>query len=51
MEIELARNQVYKAAWLKDQGKPFGKEAAIAKLFASEMGFRVMQPSDSNSWW
>ena len=41
MEIELARNQVYKAAWLKDQGKPFGKEAAFAKLFASEMGFRV----------
>lgn len=41
MEIELARNQVYKAAWLKDHGKPFGKEAAFAKLFASEMGFRV----------
>lgn len=41
MEIELARNQVYKAAWLKDQGKPFGKEAAFAKLFSSEMGFRV----------
>nr|WP_275411211.1 acyl-CoA dehydrogenase family protein [Bacillus sp. B15-48] len=41
MEIELARNQVYKAAWLKDQGKPFGKEAAIAKLFASEAGFRI----------
>ncbi|MGG3988779.1 acyl-CoA dehydrogenase [Bacillus smithii] len=41
MEIELARNQVYKAAWLKDQGKPFSKEAAIAKLFASETGFRV----------
>lgn len=41
MEIELARNLVYKAAWLKDQKKPFGKEAAMAKLFASEMGFRV----------
>lgn len=41
MELELARNQVYKAAWLKDQGKPFGKEAAFAKLFASEAGFRV----------
>ena len=41
MEIELARNMVYKSAWLKDQGKPFGKEAAYAKLFASEMGFRV----------
>lgn len=41
MEIELARNIVYKAAWLKDNNKPFGKEAAMAKLFASEMGFRV----------
>lgn len=41
MEIELARNMVYKSAWLKDQGKPFGKESAYAKLFASEAGFRV----------
>lgn len=41
MEIELARNQVLKAAWLKDAGKPFKKEAAFAKLFASEMGFRT----------
>ncbi|MEH7346047.1 acyl-CoA dehydrogenase [Bacillus sp. JJ1532] len=41
MEIELARNMVYKSAWLKDQGKPFGKESAFAKLFASEAGFRV----------
>ncbi|WP_017753935.1 acyl-CoA dehydrogenase [Calidifontibacillus oryziterrae] len=41
MEIELARNMVYKAAWLKDQGKPFTKESAYAKLFASEAGFRA----------
>lgn len=41
MEIELARNMVYKAAWLKDQNKPFTKEAAFAKLFASEAAFRV----------
>lgn len=41
MEIELARNMVMKAAWLKDHGKPFKKEAAFAKLFASEMGFRT----------
>ncbi|WP_339227880.1 acyl-CoA dehydrogenase family protein [Oceanobacillus sp. FSL K6-2867] len=40
MEVELARNMVHKAAWLKDQGKPFGKEAAYAKLFASETAFR-----------
>ena len=41
MEIELARTMVHKAAWLKDNGKPFKKEAAYAKLFASEMGFRT----------
>lgn len=41
MEIELARNMVLKAAWLKDQGKPFTKEAAYAKLFASEMATRT----------
>jgi len=41
MEIELARNMIYKTAWLKDKGKPFTKEAAIAKLFASETAFRV----------
>ncbi|MGN1386469.1 MAG: acyl-CoA dehydrogenase family protein, partial [Bacillus sp. (in: firmicutes)] len=41
MEIELARNMVYKAAWLKDQGKPFTKESAYAKLFASETAFRT----------
>lgn len=37
MNIELARNMVYKAAWLKDQGRVFKKEAAMAKLYASEM--------------
>ncbi|ARF13161.1 MULTISPECIES: acyl-CoA dehydrogenase [Sporosarcina] len=41
MNIELSRNMVYKAAWLKDQGRPFKKEAAFAKLFASEMCMRV----------
>jgi alkylation response protein AidB-like acyl-CoA dehydrogenase len=40
-EIELARNLLYKAAWLKDQGRPFTKEAAMAKLYASEMAERV----------
>ncbi|RAP74322.1 acyl-CoA dehydrogenase [Paenibacillus montanisoli] len=39
--IELARNMVYKAAWLKDQGRPFKKEAAMAKLYATEMCMRV----------
>jgi alkylation response protein AidB-like acyl-CoA dehydrogenase len=37
MHIDLARNAVMKAAWLKDQGKPYTMEAAFAKLFASEM--------------
>src|SRR5699024_9612389 len=41
MEVELARNMVYKAAWLKDQGKPFTKEAAFAKLYASETASRT----------
>lgn len=41
MEVELARTMVHKAAWLKDQGKPFGKEAAFAKLFASETAVRA----------
>ncbi len=34
--IELARLAVHRAAWLKDQGLPFTRESAIAKLFASE---------------
>ena len=33
---EAARNLVYKAAWLKDQGRPFKQAAAIAKLYATE---------------
>ncbi len=32
---------VYKAAWLKDQGRPFGKEAAMCKLYASEICMEV----------
>ena len=41
VEIEAARLLVYKAACLKDQGRPYGKAAAMAKLFASEMACRV----------
>lgn len=40
-EIEAARLLVYRAAWLKDNGRPFTKEAAMAKLFATEMSERV----------
>lgn len=41
MNIEVASNMVYRAAWLKDQGRGFKKEAAMAKLFASEMCMKV----------
>ena len=41
MEIEMARHATWRAAWLKDQGKPFTKEAAMAKLFASEVSVRA----------
>lgn len=41
MKVELARTMVYKAAWLKDQGKPFTKEAAMCKLYASEICMEV----------
>jgi butyryl-CoA dehydrogenase len=39
--IENARLIVYKAAWLKDQGKPYALEAAQAKLYASEISTQV----------
>lgn len=45
MEIELAQNMVRKAAWLKDHNRPFTKEAAYAKLFASEMASRTCNQS------
>lgn len=40
-KIELARNTLYNACWLKDNGKPYGKQAAIAKLYASEIAREV----------
>jgi len=39
--IETARLMVYYAAWLKEMGRPYTKEAAMAKLFASEMAEKV----------
>lgn len=41
MKIELARNLLYKACWLKDNNKPFGKEAAMSKLYCSEIAREV----------
>jgi len=40
-EIEAARFLVYRAAWLKQNGRPYTKEASQAKLFATEMAERV----------
>jgi alkylation response protein AidB-like acyl-CoA dehydrogenase len=40
-EIEAARQLVWRAAWLKDQGREFGLAAAQAKLFASEVSSRA----------
>ncbi len=41
MKIELGRNLLYKACWLKDSGKPYTKEAAMAKLYCSEIAQQV----------
>jgi len=40
-KIELARNLLYKACWLKDNKKPFAKEAAMSKLYCSEIAKQV----------
>ncbi|GBE26968.1 acyl-CoA dehydrogenase [bacterium BMS3Bbin03] len=40
-EVQAARHLVYDAARLKDAGKPFTKEAAMAKLYASEVSTRT----------
>ena len=39
--IEAARWLVYRAAWLRDGGRPYTREASIAKLVATEMAERV----------
>jgi short/branched chain acyl-CoA dehydrogenase len=41
-KIELGRNLLYNACWLKDQANPFGKEAAMAKLYTSEIAREVV---------
>jgi short-chain 2-methylacyl-CoA dehydrogenase len=41
VEIEAGRALTYKAAWLKDEGRPFAKEAAMAKLYTGELSHRV----------
>jgi len=41
MEVEIARTAMWRAAWLFDQGGPCMREAAMAKLYASEVAQRV----------
>jgi alkylation response protein AidB-like acyl-CoA dehydrogenase len=41
-EIEAGRALVYKAAWLKDQGRDFAREAAMAKLYTGELSNRAV---------
>jgi len=40
LEIECARLLLYKACWLRDNDKPFSKEAAMGKLYCSEVMYR-----------
>lgn len=40
-EIDAARQLVWRAAWLVDQGKPCGKESAMAKMFGSDVAMKV----------
>jgi short/branched chain acyl-CoA dehydrogenase len=44
-EIEAGRGLVYKAAWLKDEGRPFAREAAIAKLYTGLLSNRAVNVS------
>ncbi|HEV2756221.1 MAG TPA: acyl-CoA dehydrogenase family protein [Actinomycetota bacterium] len=41
LKTELARTAYYKAAWLKEKGRPYKKEAAMAKLYASTIAVDV----------
>jgi short-chain 2-methylacyl-CoA dehydrogenase len=45
LKIEAARSLLYNACHLKDAGKPFGKEAAMAKLYCSEIAREVSDES------
>jgi alkylation response protein AidB-like acyl-CoA dehydrogenase len=45
VEIEAGRALTYKAAWLKDQGREFAMEAAMAKLYTGELSHRAANAS------
>ena len=40
-QLEAARLLVHRAAWLKEHGRPFSREASMAKLYASEAAGRI----------
>ena len=40
-KVDAARLLIYRAAWLKEQGLPFSKEAAMAKMYASDIAMEV----------
>ena len=40
-QIEAGKHLMFHAAWLAQNGRPFGKEAAMAKLFCSEVAMRA----------
>jgi len=42
-QTEMAKLMIYRAAWLRDQGRPFATEAAMAKLAASEIAVRAAE--------
>ena len=44
-EIQAAKHLTYHAAWLMEKGRPFSKEAAMAKLFASELSMKATTQS------
>lgn len=44
-EVEAARGLVYRAAWLADEGRPYSTEAAMAKLYTSELATRAASAS------
>jgi short-chain 2-methylacyl-CoA dehydrogenase len=45
VEIEAGRGLTYKAAWLKDEGREFAREAAMAKLYTGELSHRAANAS------
>ena len=64
MKIELVRHYLYKVCWLADNHQPFGKEAAMAKLYSSEVagevsdmavqihgGYGLMEEYDVERFW